>query len=192
MFAQGARLCWSKSNNIQCLSQTEYIFKIMVRTRKQTLTIFWLVSIFVILLDQVTKFMILTAIPVNSSETIIPGLLNFTHVKNPGAAFGAFAENGGTVGRIALSIVSFVALVVIAWIVFCQPLDFYSVIGFALFFGGAAGNFIDRILFGEVTDFIDVYARGLHWPAFNVADSALSIGAFIFCMRLIIPSRAQS
>ncbi len=191
MFAQGARLCWSKSNNLQCPGQTEYIFKIMLG-RKQTLTIFGLVSIFVILLDQVTKFMVLSAIPVNTSETIIPGLLNFTHVKNPGAAFGAFAENAGTLGRIALSVVSFVALIVIAWIVIFHPLDFYSVIGFALFFGGAAGNFIDRILFGEVTDFIDVYVWGLHWPAFNVADSALSIGAFIFCIRLIFPSRAQS
>ena len=114
------------------------------------------------------------------------------HVKNSGAAFGAFSHNGNILSRFALSGISLIALIVIAWIVISQNLDRYSIIGFALFFGGAAGNFVDRVMFGQVTDFIDVYIGNLHWPAFNLADSALTIGAIIFCVRLIFPGRVET
>jgi signal peptidase II len=71
-------------------------------------------------------------------------------------------------------------------------LERYALLGFALFFGGAAGNFLDRIIYGEVTDFIDIQFRGLHWPAFNVADAALTLGAIIFCVRILLANREST
>ncbi len=164
----------------------------MDRYKKQTLTTFGVIAVIIIVADQMTKYLISNSIPLNGSETIIPGFLDLVHVRNAGAAFGVFADKTGIISRFALSGISLIALIVIAWIVTFQHLDRYSIVGFALFFGGAAGNFLDRLLLGEVTDFIDVYLGTLHWPAFNLADSALTVGAFIFCIRLIFPGRVKS
>ncbi len=144
------------------------------------------------MVDQVTKYLVSDLIPLNTSETILPGFLNLVHVKNSGAAFGMFADKGNLINRVILSAISFFALLAILWIVMSQRLEKYALIGFALFFGGAAGNFLDRIIFGEVTDFIDIHFRGIHWPAFNVADFALTTGAIIFCLRLLFANRQST
>ena len=164
----------------------------MDQYKKQILTTFIMIAGIVIIADQLTKYWVSENIPFSGSETIVPGFLDLVHVKNSGAAFGAFSHKGNILSRFALSGISLIALIVIAWIVISQKLDRYSIIGFALFFGGAAGNFVDRVMFGQVTDFIDVYIGNLHWPAFNLADSALTIGAIIFCARLVFPGRVET
>ncbi len=164
----------------------------MNQYKKQTFIIFGVIAGLVIIADQLTKYWVSDNITFNGSETIIPGFLNLAHVTNSGAAFGVFSSHGDMLSRYVLSGISLTALVVIIWIVILQRLDRYSIIGFALFFGGAAGNFVDRVMFGQVTDFIDVHIGNLHWPAFNVADSALTVGAIIFCIRLIFPGRVET
>ncbi|MGA8830774.1 MAG: signal peptidase II [Desulfomonilaceae bacterium] len=164
----------------------------MNQYNKQTLTTFGIIAAIIIIADQLTKYWISDNITFNGSETIIPGFLDLVHVTNSGVAFGAFSHHGNMLSRFALSGISLTALVVITWIIISQRLDRYSIIGFALFFGGAAGNFVDRVMFGQVTDFIDVHIGNLHWPAFNLADSALTIGAIIFCVRLIFPGRVET
>ncbi|MCL5122986.1 MAG: signal peptidase II [Deltaproteobacteria bacterium] len=167
-------------------------FGTMDHYRKLSLITFGVIATVIVFADQLTKYLVSSSIPLNGSETIIPGFLNLVHVRNTGAAFGTFSHSGNVVIRIALSGISLIALIIIGWLVFFQRLDRYSVIGFALFFGGAAGNFIDRLILGHVTDFIDVYVKDVHWPAFNVADSALTIGALIFCVRLLFQEQVKS
>jgi signal peptidase II len=165
---------------------------LMDESRKRFLVFFSVVSAIIIVVDQVTKYLVSEFIPLNTSETLLPGFLNLVHVKNSGAAFGMFADKGNLINRAILSAISFFALLAILWIVMSQRLEKYALIGFALFFGGAAGNFLDRIIFGEVTDFIDIHFRGIHWPAFNVADFALTTGAIIFCLRLLFANRQST
>ncbi|MFH0960164.1 MAG: signal peptidase II [Pseudomonadota bacterium] len=165
---------------------------LMDERKKTVLTFFLIVSAIVVVADQVTKFLVSEFIPLNTSETVVPGFLNLVHVRNSGAAFGVFSDKGNLISRAILSAISFFALLGIFWIVISQHLDRNAVIGFALFFGGAAGNFLDRIIVGEVTDFVDIQVLGLHWPAFNVADSALTIGAIIFCFKLLFATREST
>lgn len=164
----------------------------MDQYRKHAWMIFFTISAIIIVADQITKYVISNNIPFNVSDQLVPGFLNLVHVRNSGAAFGIFAHNSSLFSRGALSAVSFMALIITVWIVTSQRLDRSSLVGFSLFFGGAAGNFIDRLLFGEVIDFIDVHLGDLHWPAFNIADSALTIGAVIFCIRLIFTRQVNS
>jgi signal peptidase II len=165
---------------------------LMYENKKRILLFFFIVSAIVIMADQITKFLVIEFIPLNTSETVLPGFLNLVHVRNSGAAFGVFADRGNLTSRAILSAISFLALLAILWIVISQRLERYALLGFALFFGGAAGNFLDRIIYGEVTDFIDIQFRGLHWPAFNVADAALTLGAIIFCVRILLANREST
>lgn len=160
--------------------------------RNKRLLLFGTIAAIVIMADQLSKYLVCISLPLNGSENIIPGFLNFVHVKNAGVAFGTFSHEGNILSRIILSGISLIALFIIIWIIVSQPLDRYSLIGFALFFGGAAGNFVDRVIFGRVTDFIDMHVKTLHWPAFNLADSALTVGAVIFCIRLLISEKVKS
>lgn len=164
----------------------------MDQYKKLAWTTFVTISAIIIAADQITKYIIANSIPLNVSDPLIPGFLNLVHVRNSGAAFGIFAHNSNLFSRGALAAVSFIALIITVWIVTSQRLDRSSLVGFSLFFGGAAGNFIDRLLFGEVIDFIDVHLGDLHWPAFNIADSALTVGAVIFCIRLIFTRQVTS
>lgn len=161
----------------------------MDEKKRNSVRLFIVISVVVLMIDQTTKYVFSELVPLNASETVLPGFLNIVHVKNSGAAFGAFADRGNLTVRILLAAVSFFALVAIVWIVMSQELDTYGIIGFALFFGGAAGNFLDRIIHGEVMDFIDIHFKGYHWPAFNVADSALTVGAIFFCVRILFMNR---
>lgn len=164
----------------------------MYENKKRILVFFFIVSAIVVVADQLTKSMVSEFIPLGASETVLPGFFNLVHVRNSGAAFGVFADRGNLTSRAILSAISFLALLAILWIVITQPMERYALIGFALFFGGAAGNFLDRIIYGEVTDFIDIQFRGFHWPAFNVADAALTLGAIIFCVRILLANREST
>ena len=138
---------------------------------------FGLIAGLVVVLDQASKAWVLEGFRLYESRPVIEGWFHLTYVRNPGAAFGLFAGSAEAfrvpfflgVTAIALAVIA-----VIAWrLPKGRPLLFASL---ALVFGGAVGNLIDRVRWGEVVDFFDVFWRTHHWPAFNVADAAISVG----------------
>jgi signal peptidase II len=131
----------------------------------------------IIVLDQATKAVVRTLVPLHGTRTIIPGLLDFTHVQNSGAAFGILNAADFPYKAALIALVATAALVSIA--VFAAGLSAHqrlARIGLALILGGAAGNLVDRVSVGYVVDFVDIYWRQYHFWAFNVADSAITIG----------------
>jgi len=139
-------------------------------------------------LDQLTKYLLARAIPLNTGTPIIPDFLNLVHLHNTGGAFSIFAGAGaGSPWR--RYIFSGIAILVIAAIAYAYgkvgKKDNWTKVAYICIAGGAFGNLIDRIRLGEVVDFIDVYAGKWHWPAFNVADAALSTGAVMLLISLI-------
>ncbi len=144
---------------------------------KRAVSIF-LVVFGVVVIDQVTKYLIMKNLPMYDSIKIF-SFLQIVHVKNTGAAFGMFKTLGSTF-FIALSVTA------IIFIGFLLVKKAYHSFGLALILGGAIGNLIDRVLFGQVVDFIDFSLGSYHWPAFNVADSSLTIGVgFIVLTQLL-------
>jgi len=136
-------------------------------------------------LDQVTKALILAHLPLGGSIAVIPGFFDLTHVHNPGGAFGFLAGMSAEVRSLLFVAVSLVAAGLILYSTGRRRSAAVSVLRPGLIFGGAVGNLVDRIRFGIVVDFLDVYAGTLHWPAFNVADSAITIGVGIFAYHIL-------
>ncbi len=140
-----------------------------------------LVAVSVLILDLVSKALVLAHLPVGTSVPVIPGFFNLTHVHNPGGAFGFLAGMSPQVRAAVFIFASLAAAGLILWIYFqTPPHQRLLAFGLALVFGGALGNLLDRVRFGVVVDFLDLYVGDLHWPAFNVADSAITIGVLIF------------
>jgi signal peptidase II len=140
----------------------------------------------VVLLDQVTKMLALDRLAPGVPVSLIDGVLALTLVQNPGLAFGLLAglPAGARWVVALLSLGALVVLVRVALRVLPRGglLD-HGTIG--LIFGGAVGNLVDRARFGAVVDFVDVYWRAWHWPAFNVADSAITVGVALLALRLV-------
>jgi signal peptidase II len=144
------------------------------------------ISGLVVLLDQVTKLLVIKNLPLFHSTTVISGFFNITHILNPGGAFGFLAHQNSHFRNLLFLLASSIA---IGFIYFfyknvsnTQPL---LASGLALIFGGAIGNLMDRIRFGKVVDFLDFYIGSHHWPAFNVADSAITVGITVFLFHLL-------
>lgn len=150
-------------------------------TRKGT--VFVLVAGAVVALDQVTKAWVDAAFELHESRPVVEGLFHLTYVRNPGAAFGLFATHGEAFRRPFFLAVTAIALVVIGVVVRRLPRGrVWTLTSLALVFGGALGNLIDRVRWGEVIDFLDVFWRNHHWPAFNLADSAITVGMTILIL----------
>ncbi|MEL7060077.1 MAG: signal peptidase II [Acidobacteriota bacterium] len=139
---------------------------------------FALLSLAVLALDQWSKQWIETTIPQRGGRiTIVPDLLDFIYVRNTGLAFGLFAEQGASAGRIALLVLVFAAVGFVGYYFWSTPpSDRVSLVALGLVLGGAFGNLVDRVGRGAVTDFIDFYVGDWHWHTFNVADSAITVG----------------
>ncbi|MBW6520589.1 MAG: signal peptidase II [Desulfoarculaceae bacterium] len=146
----------------------------------------------VVSLDQLTKLWILNSFSLYDSLEIIPGFFSLTYLTNKGAAFGFLAGQTGAWRHYLFLALGAVALVVIvvSWFRIRQSHPLYS-ISLPLIGGGAIGNLIDRIRFGAVVDFLDVYIGTYHWPAFNVADSAICIGVAIFLLASILEEKGR-
>ena len=145
-----------------------------------------LVAGIVVILDQITKVLILNSLELHQSVTVIPGFFDLAHVHNPGGAFGFLAKMNSTVRTVIFLFVSSLAVGLVFYLYATTPAGQpFLAVGFALIFGGAIGNLIDRIRFGYVVDFLDVYIGDLHWPAFNIADSAITVGIIIFAYHII-------
>ncbi len=153
---------------------------------------FVVIALVVLVSDQVTKCLVATSIPLHRWVEIIPGFLDLVHTRNPGAAFGILADSSTHLSSLFLVLVSVIALVGIVWMVGAsERIDTYLLVGLALFFGGAGGNLVDRVRFGEVIDFIDVYVGNFHWPTFNVGDASLCVGTALFFLHFLL-ERSES
>jgi len=134
----------------------------------------------VVAADQLTKLWVVATYPLGTELDIVPGLFRLVHARNRGIAFGIFGASGASV-QLALLVVVALIVAFIAWQLARAGGDGLAGVGLALVLGGAIGNIFDRVLRGEVVDFLDFYivlgGREHHWPAFNVADTAISIGA---------------
>ena len=140
----------------------------------------------VVAVDQLTKVIIRQVLPLGESRSIIPELLDLTHVHNTGAAFGLLNATDFPYKPIVMIAIAAIALVAIAG--YATQLGFHERMarfGLALILGGAFGNLIDRAVAGYVVDFVDVYWGSTHFWAFNVADSAITIGAILVLLDMI-------
>lgn len=145
-----------------------------------------LVSGSIIIADQVTKYVIKLNLSLHDHIVVLDHFFNITHILNPGGAFGFFAGKSPELRRfIFLFLSSLVALFVVWFYKKCAETYIFLSYGLALIFGGALGNLIDRFLYGKVVDFLDFYIGSLHWPAFNIADSAISIGMGILIGHIL-------
>jgi signal peptidase II len=153
---------------------------------KRNYLLFVLTVLVIVVLDQITKVYIDTNMTLHESIPVIHGFFNITYVRNPGAAFGFLADAAPFLRALFLIGVSiFAAGLIVYYVVKMKTEDILLTYGMSLIMGGAVGNLIDRIRLGEVIDFLDVYISTYHWPAFNVADSAVSAGAVILFYKLI-------
>jgi len=139
-----------------------------------------------IVIDQITKFYIDTRMSIHESIEVIGGFFNITYVRNPGSAFGFLASSSAQFRSIFYLIITLLAVgLILYYVVKTEDDDKLTPLSLSLILSGAVGNMIDRIRFGEVIDFLDVYLGSQHWPAFNVADSAISVGAVILIVEII-------
>jgi len=140
----------------------------------------------VVLVDQATKALVRELLPLYSTVSIVPGLLDFTHVRNTGAAFGFLNAADFPFKTTVIAAIATAALIAVG--LYSASLAMHqrvARIGLALIVGGAAGNLLDRVITGSVVDFVDVYWRTYHFWAFNVADSAITIGVAIMILDML-------
>jgi signal peptidase II len=162
----------------------------MTLSRKKRLLIFLAIGLVVVLLDQVSKHLISSALPLNSGFEAAPGFLNIVHVRNPGAAFGLFSHLPPHLRSYFFLGISITAVLgILSVVALSQEITLLTLLGLSFFFAGALGNFLDRIRFGEVVDFLDFHIGVYHWPAFNVADMALCLGTGFFVIHCLFKPR---
>ena len=153
--------------------------------------LFLAITFLVMLLDQATKAWIISTMRIYDSFVVIEGFFSITHVRNPGAAFGFLAGAPPLFRHIFFLAVTVAAIALILHYLRVSRIEEPSLVSaLALILAGAVGNLIDRIRFGEVVDFLDVYIGSHHWPAFNVADSAITVGAGVL-MAVLLRRRKQ-
>ena len=144
----------------------------------------WVVII--VVLDRLTKIIVDRSMPLHHSVPIIDGLFNLTYVRNTGAAFGIFAGSHEAFRLPFLILVSILALgFVVVMLKRLRDEETGLITALAFIIGGALGNLVDRVLYGEVIDFLDFYWSHYHWPAFNLADSCITVGVLITLYYLI-------
>ncbi len=153
---------------------------------------FFVIMLLVVICDQLSKLWILQNFALYDSTVIIPGFFNLTFLRNTGAAFGILAGQPALWRQVFFVTLAMVALVVI---IFMQrklgPQNSWFTISLGFISGGAIGNLIDRVAYGSVIDFFDFYVTTHHWPAFNVADSGITVGVAIFLITQFLEEREK-
>ena len=150
----------------------------------------WL-SLVVLALDQVTKYLASAKLVLHQPIEILP-MLNLTLMHNYGAAFSFLSDHSGWQRWFLTAVALVVSVVIVFWMRRLPPGEKLTAIGLALILGGALGNVWDRIQLGYVVDFIDVYYQSWHWPAFNIADSAITVGAVLLIIDTFRNGRTGS
>jgi signal peptidase II len=154
---------------------------------KRDYFLFILPALIVVLLDQASKWSITNILEPYHVVSIIPGFFNLVLVQNRGVAFGILGNSSSALAFYLLLGATLVAIVVVFLFFYWARKDQkWLTIGLALILGGAVGNLIDRIRLGYVIDFLDFHLKGYHWPAFNIADSAVTVGALWLLLNIIL------
>ncbi|MDH5370195.1 MAG: signal peptidase II [Gammaproteobacteria bacterium] len=149
----------------------------------------WL-AVVVVILDQITKYIASTSLEMLQPVAVMP-MFNWTLMHNTGAAFSFLADAGGWQRWFFAIVALVVSTVIVLWLKRLEQHEKWQAIALALILGGAIGNVIDRIWLGYVVDFIQVYYQQWYWPAFNIADSAISIGVAMLIIDSIREYRAE-
>lgn len=151
----------------------------------------FLIAALVVLLDRGTKWLVASRISLNDSIVVFPGFFRLTHVQNTGAAFGLFADSSSEWKVSILVVFSLLALVVVSALLWKNSHSMtVTGVGLSLILGGALGNLWDRLFSGHVVDFFDFFLGSYHWPAFNVADSAIVVGALLLVTEILFAKNA--
>lgn len=141
----------------------------------------------VVLLDRFTKWLVAQNIVMGDFKDVVPGLFRLTHVQNQGAAFGLFSDSPSQWKVAMLILFSVAALAVVSALLWKNGNAMNATaIALSLVFGGALGNLWDRVASGRVIDFLDFYLGSHHWPAFNIADSAIVVGALLLLSEIFL------
>ena len=154
------------------------------RLRRNYALIIW-PAFLIVVLDQVSKLFVIRSLRVHESLPVIKGFFNLVHVRNRGMAFGFMNRAHADLGFWLLVSTSIFAIALLLfWFFRLKDGNIRITLGLSLILGGAVGNLIDRVRFREVVDFLDVFVGSYHWPAFNVADAAITTGTFLVAITL--------
>ena len=142
--------------------------------------------------DQWSKHIVQKNLPFHQTVSVVPGFFNLTHVRNPGGAFGIFVGERGGLGSLLFVVVSLLAIgVLLVLMLRVKEGEKIHSLSYSLILSGAIGNLIDRLRYGEVIDFLDFHLFSVHWPAFNIADSAICIGIGLMAFELLVQDRKK-
>ena len=143
-------------------------------------------ALFIVLLDRWSKRLVASRIAMYTHIQVIPGFFRITHTENTGAAFSLFADSPSHWKTVLLISFSVIAMIVVSILLWNQSRPFTTTgVALSLILGGAFGNLWDRVAAGRVVDFLDVYYRTYHWPVFNLADSAIVVGASLLVLEIV-------
>ena len=168
------------------LGETGAVRRPVRRVRRIQRVIYVLIAAVVFAADQATKALVVKSIPDHAVIPVIPGFFNLLHTENSGIAFSLFSDSSSSWKMfllVGVSVALLVAVVIVVWRT--SEVNWTGGIGLALILGGALSNLADRIRFGQVVDFLDFYCRGYHWPTFNLADSAIVVGAGFLVLEFL-------
>src|SRR6476619_838171 len=155
-------------------------------TTQSARSLHFFIAAMVVVLDRAAKWAVARNISLHDNIQIIPGFFRLTHVENRGAAFGLFADSPSEWKIAALVLFSIVALVIVSALLWKNSHSMTTTgVGLALILGGAVGNLWDRVVSGRVVDFLLFYVGQYQWPAFNVADSAIVVGAALLVYEIL-------
>ena len=146
-----------------------------------------LITFTIIIIDQLTKYIAVAKLKIYEAVTVMP-MFNFTLMHNEGAAFSFLSDAGGWQRWFFTAVSLIVSVLLVVWIKKLKAEEKVQALAFSLILGGAIGNLIDRVRLGYVVDFIDVYYNTAHWPAFNIADSAITIGVIVLIVDTVFPN----
>ena len=153
---------------------------------------FYLISLVIVLLDQFAKLLVLRGMRLGQSIPIVRGFFDLTFVLNPGAAFSLFATLPEWVRNPFFILISVgAAVLIVVYRSWCLQENRLASVSLALILGGAIGNLIDRLRYGVVVDFLDAHIYQYHWPIFNVADSAISVGVTLLLLEMLLEWRRE-
>ncbi|HZU30813.1 MAG TPA: signal peptidase II [Candidatus Angelobacter sp.] len=151
-----------------------------------------MIATLILLCDRMTKLLVAQKITLHDSIDVIPGLFRLTHVQNEGAAFGLFSDSPSEWKVAMLIMFSIAALAVVSALLWKNGNALNATaIALSLVFGGALGNLWDRVMSGRVIDFLDFYVGSHHWPAFNIADSAIVVGALLLLSEIFLAPQEE-
>ena len=157
-----------------------------IRVSRFSRLLWGITAVVVFVADQVTKAVVNASIPEHTTVPLLPYFFNLIHTNNAGAAFGLFSDSPAPWKTVLLIVISSALLAMVIAVMWRnQQLRWETGVGLALILGGALSNLFDRIRFGRVVDFLDVYYRSYHWPTFNLADSAIVVGAGFLVFQLL-------